>query len=80
VLAGNINDYAAKAWAGLVGDYYKQRWEIFFEAVNAAIQTHDANPDWSTVNANILQWGRIWSSQNNLYPSQPKGEKLESGE
>jgi alpha-N-acetylglucosaminidase len=26
---GEINDYASKQWAGLVGEYYAQRWEAF---------------------------------------------------
>ncbi|KAI0780775.1 alpha-N-acetylglucosaminidase [Trametes elegans] len=26
---GEIDDYASKAWAGLVGTYYKPRWEAF---------------------------------------------------
>lgn len=31
--ASNLNDYAAKAWGGLVGSYYKGRWSIFVDAL-----------------------------------------------
>lgn len=27
---GEINDYAAKHWAGLVGDYYYMRWQMYY--------------------------------------------------
>ncbi|KAF2141486.1 glycoside hydrolase family 89 protein [Aplosporella prunicola CBS 121167] len=33
---GEIGDYASKAWAGLVGGYYKGRWEVF---VGYAVET-----------------------------------------
>lgn len=26
---GQINDYAAKHWQGLMGDYYGRRWKLF---------------------------------------------------
>ena len=34
---GNINDYAAKSWAGLYIDYYYPRWKLFFDEVINAI-------------------------------------------
>ena len=35
---GNLlTDYADRSWAGLVGTYYKPRWEMFFAAVDEAM-------------------------------------------
>ena len=35
---GNLlTDYADRSWAGLVGTYYKPRWEMFFAAVDEAL-------------------------------------------
>ena len=35
---GNLlTDYADRSWAGLVGTYYKGRWELFFQAVDEVI-------------------------------------------
>ena len=35
---GNLlTDYADRSWAGLVGTYYKPRWEMFFQAVDEAL-------------------------------------------
>lgn len=31
--SGEINDYSARAWQGLYGDYYRQRWALFFDRV-----------------------------------------------
>ena len=34
----NTEDYATKAWAGLVKDYYKPRWTLFTSIVNEAVK------------------------------------------
>ena len=35
---GNLlTDYADRSWNGLVGTYYKPRWEMFFQAVDEAL-------------------------------------------
>ena len=35
---GNLlTDYADRSWNGLVGTYYKGRWELFFQAVDEAL-------------------------------------------
>lgn len=34
---GEIRDYAAKQWAGMVADYYRPRWEIFMRSLNASL-------------------------------------------
>jgi alpha-N-acetylglucosaminidase len=35
---GNLlTDYADRSWSGLVGTYYKGRWEMFFQAVDEAL-------------------------------------------
>ena len=40
---GNLlTDYANRTWAGLVSSYYKPRWEMFFDAVNAALDAGKA--------------------------------------
>ncbi|XP_039286739.1 alpha-N-acetylglucosaminidase isoform X2 [Nilaparvata lugens] len=37
---GEIKDYAAKQWAGLVKHYYKPRWELFFKLILEALENH----------------------------------------
>ena len=34
---GEIIDYAAKMWAGVVADYYKPRWEMFINDLHKAM-------------------------------------------
>ncbi|KAJ6445407.1 HC-toxin efflux carrier TOXA [Purpureocillium lavendulum] len=34
-----LNDYSARAWSGLAGDYYKTRWSIFIDGLKNATKT-----------------------------------------
>lgn len=41
--AGEINDYASKQWAGLVGPYYAARWGVFLQYLQSVgPETYDA--------------------------------------
>lgn len=34
---GEIRDYAAKQWAGVVTDYFKPRWELFIREMQTSL-------------------------------------------
>ncbi|KAH9901084.1 alpha-N-acetylglucosaminidase [Cubamyces lactineus] len=58
---GEINDYASKAWAGLVGTYYKARWAAFAEYLEQTKQTGEAYN--ATVFAGtLLEIGKKWDN------------------
>lgn len=41
---GQINDYASKQWAGLIGGYYRQRWQLFVDfTLNSTTISNGAN-------------------------------------
>ena len=37
--APNLNDYASRAWSGLISDYYARRWKLFTDSVLAAMDS-----------------------------------------
>lgn len=46
---GQINDYASKQWAGLVGGYYRDRWQLFINfTLNSTTSATGANPGLSS--------------------------------
>jgi len=69
---GNINDYAAKSWAGLYIDYYYQRWKIFIDEVIDAIKS-GKEFDINKFTNDTLNFSKSWQYQNNTYSSDPKG-------
>ncbi|GAW27231.1 hypothetical protein SAMD00023353_9000060 [Rosellinia necatrix] len=55
--AGQISDYASRAWAGLVGSYYLPRWRAFVDYLAA---TPPAEYDQAVFAAGLLRWELEW--------------------
>lgn len=67
--AGGLHDYANRDWAGLVGDYYRGRWQRFFASLDAALARH-AQPeaiDWYAM-------AEAWNRRGNHYAAEPQGD------
>ena len=45
---GGVNEYAARLWNGLIGDYYAMRWQLWLDAQKAG------------ANFDILAWEEKW--------------------
>ncbi|KAH9857034.1 alpha-N-acetylglucosaminidase [Lenzites betulinus] len=59
---GEINDYASKAWAGLVGTYYKPRWAAFVDYLAESKRTGSAY-NATTVKNSMLAIGEAWGNK-----------------
>ena len=57
--AGNLNDYASKAWQGLYKDFYLPRWTMFLAAMKRAAQARTPL-DEPRVRADIAAWEHQW--------------------
>ena len=78
---GNLlTDYADRSWAGLVGTYYKPRWEMFFAAVDEALAA--GQPLEGARYDNLLErmkdfeyaW---WHNRPGTFPATPSGNPIE---
>lgn len=72
-----LNDYASRQWNGLLGSLYRQRWEMFFSAVEACM---DKGEEWDdahyqsfsdAVTALERSW---WAECPGTFSSVPVGE------
>jgi alpha-N-acetylglucosaminidase len=65
----DLHDYGNKDWAGLTRDYYRVRWQTFFERLDAELRTGiAAKPiDWFAL-------GDAWNHDSRPYPSRPHGD------
>jgi len=59
---GEINDYASKQWAGLVGTYYYDRWQTFITYLVDITQNGTAYDD-TAIQAELLNIGKQWDSE-----------------
>jgi len=62
-------EYANRQWSGLFNDFYKHRWEQFFD---------DVKSDWGTFDQakfdeKIKQWEWQWVTSRKDYPVSPQG-------
>ena len=70
---GNINDYAAKSYAGLYIDYYYQRWKLFIDEVFDSIK-YGNKFDNIKFEADVLKFSQNWQNENKTYSCEPEGD------
>jgi alpha-N-acetylglucosaminidase (NAGLU)-like protein len=65
----SLHDYGNKDWSGLTGDYYKARWQAYFNALQQQLRTGiPAAPiDW-------FAFGERWSRNSGAYTTVPTGD------
>ncbi|HVW98016.1 MAG TPA: alpha-N-acetylglucosaminidase [Mucilaginibacter sp.] len=76
----NVNsDYASKDWSGLIGHYYKKRWQLFFNDLRKTIDA-GAEPDMKAFNKLRARFDWEWTDKNQdeqKFTSEPTGNTLE---
>ena len=71
----NVTDYANRQWAGLVGTFYRARWQTWLDALQASLATGKAL-DFQSVRAIIRDGDLAWTRQHDPYPVEPRGETI----
>ncbi|MBQ5936012.1 MAG: alpha-N-acetylglucosaminidase [Bacteroidales bacterium] len=77
---GNLlTDYADRSWAGLVGTYYKPRWEMFFAAVDEALAAgqplEGARYDTLLEKMKDFEYA-WWKDRPGTFSATPKGDPI----
>ena len=67
-----LHEYANRQWSGLLNDFYKPRWQIFFVELNQALATNK-EPDLTNFGNSIREWEWNWVKAHKNYPVVPKG-------
>merc|ERR1711871_1635624 len=74
---GNINDYARKAWGGLVKDYYLHRWSTFVDMQIESVADGKAF-NVERYEAQMLLYGQEWcNSTQPIFPTEAIGDTVE---
>jgi alpha-N-acetylglucosaminidase len=65
----DLHDYGNKDWAGLTRDYYRARWQTYFESLDAELLTgsHGGPIDWFAL-------GDAWNHGTQPYSDRPHGD------
>lgn len=59
---GEINDYASKQWAGLVEEYYSERWSMFVGYL-AGLKENDGTYNDTVIAQQLLSFGQEWQNR-----------------
>ena len=78
---GNLlTDYADRSWSGLVGTYYKGRWEMFFQAVEEAMAAGEKleGPRFDTLLESMKDFEYTWwKDRPGTFSATPTGNPIE---
>ena len=69
-----LNEYGSRTWAGLTKTYYAERWQEFFNDVNAAIEA-GVPFDEEAYHKRICEYeGKWWRERLHQFNAEPEGD------
>lgn len=67
---GGLRDYAHKEWSGILKDFYRMRWQTYFDYLSASLEGKNPPP------IDFYALEEPWTKATNPYPSEPVGETI----
>ena len=71
--SGGLKDYSNRQWAGLIGDFYRVRWERWITA-----RTNELKGESYESSINWFQWEWEWVRSNTVYTNEATPADLEA--
>jgi len=73
---GEILDYAAKQWSGVVNDYFYPRWELFYHRLAESILSNTTY-DQNAYKEDFIEYiGKPFTFAVDDYPTKPIGDSI----
>jgi len=71
-----LNEYACRQWSGLLTDFYKPRWQLFFTRAEQSLKQQS---DFNTglFKEEVSNWEWKWVNQRKDYPTKPQGNPVD---
>jgi len=70
-----LNEYACRQWSGLLNDFYKPRWQLFFTKANKALAENKAL-NLQAINNELADWEWNWVNKRKDYPLKVSGNAV----
>ncbi len=67
-----LHEYSNRQWSGLLNDFYKPRWQQFFQQVKQSMKTN-TDFDAAQFEKDIKKWEWQWVTTQKDFPTQPVG-------
>lgn len=72
-----LHEYACRQWSGLLSDFYKPRWQQFFDKIDIALH-NGKEADVAAFQKEIAQWEWEWVNKRKDYPVKTTGNAVET--
>lgn len=69
---GGLRDYSHKEWAGILKDFYKMRWQHWFNYQMAQLNGENPTP------IDFYALEEAWNNETKLYPDTPQADVVET--
>lgn len=73
----SLHEYACKQWAGMVGSFYKPRWEQFFTYAASCLK-EDKTLDDKWFDDKMKDWEWAWVNNQEKFSETPLGNSVET--
>nr|WP_314897696.1 alpha-N-acetylglucosaminidase [uncultured Flavobacterium sp.] len=71
-----LHEYSNRQWSGLLNDFYKQRWQQYFDLLQQSLK-NKTTPDFKLFEQNIRAWEWNWVNEQKAFPTQAVGNSIE---
>jgi alpha-N-acetylglucosaminidase len=71
-----LHEYSCRQWSGLISDFYKPRWQQFFELLDESLRT-GTPANLEIFENNIKTWEWKWVVTQKEFPIEPSGNSVE---
>ncbi|MDR6197729.1 alpha-N-acetylglucosaminidase [Siphonobacter sp. SORGH_AS_0500] len=71
-----LHEYSNRQWSGLLNDFYKPRWEQFFQVVTQALEANQ-KPDLQAFDKKIKAWEWQWVKKQSSFPTTETGNSIQ---
>lgn len=71
-----LHEYSCRQWSALISDFYKPRWEKFFNVLDSALKG-GIDADLDSFEKAMKEWEWQWVNTQKKFPIEPVGNALE---
>jgi alpha-N-acetylglucosaminidase len=71
-----LHEYSCRQWSGLISDFYKPRWQQFFDVLEGSLKT-DSPANFELFENNIKMWEWNWVNTQKEFPTEPRGNSVD---
>jgi alpha-N-acetylglucosaminidase len=74
---GQISDYSARLWSGLISDYYIPRWKLALDSAIEQVERGVSRPNDGPFSGKLHAFEQAWQRMHKTFPTKGSGSAAE---